>query len=68
MPRDTDPRHTYAHRCDFGASLQLGLDLFNHSTYFAPLAARTLGTAYSLLEREAYAQIATMHGKHRATS
>ena len=48
------------------ASLQLGLDVFNHSTQFAPLAGRTLATAYSLLGREVYAEIATMHAKQRA--
>ncbi len=52
--------------CDFGASLQLGLDLFNHDASFAGLAARTLATAYSLLDREPYAEIARRHGSERA--
>ena len=51
--------------CDFGASLQLGLDIFNHSTVYARLAARTLGTAYTLLEREDYAEIARLHSQAR---
>jgi len=51
--------------CDFGASLQLGLDIFNHSTVYARLAARTLGTAYTLLEREDYAEIARLHSQVR---
>lgn len=51
--------------CDFGASLQLGLDIFNHSTVYARLAARTLGTAYTLLEREDYAEIARLHAQAR---
>ena len=52
---------------DFGASLQLGQDLFNHSPAFGPLAARILSTAYTLLDREAFARIAVLHAKHRAT-
>lgn len=51
--------------CDFGASLQLGLDIFNHSTVYARLAARTLGTVYTLLEREDYAEIARLHSQAR---
>ena len=54
--------------CDFGASLQLGQDVFNHSLSYAPLAARTLATAYSLLGRDAYAEITKLHGPHRAHS
>ena len=52
---------------DFGASLQLGQDLFNHDLAFAPLAGRTLATAYTLLDRDAFAQIATMHAQSRKT-
>ena len=52
---------------DFGASLQLGQDLFNHSPAFAPLAARILSTSYTLLNREPLARIAAKHGKHRAS-
>lgn len=51
--------------CDFGASLQLGQDLFNHALAFAPVAARTLYTSYMLLEREPYAQIAKLHSDKR---
>ena len=51
--------------CDFGASLQLGIDLFNHSPTLAPLAGRTLRTAYSLLGREAFGEIAAEHAKAR---
>ena len=50
---------------DFGASLQLGQDLFNHSPRFAPLAARILNTSYTLLGRTNLARIAAMHGKQR---
>jgi hypothetical protein len=50
---------------DFGASLQLGHDLFNHHTDFAPVAARTLATAYTLLDRDVFATIATMHAPER---
>lgn len=50
---------------DFGASLQLGQDLFNHSPRFAPLAARILNTSYTLLGRTSLARIAAMHGKQR---
>jgi len=52
--------------CDFGASLQLGQDLFNHSLRFSSLAGRTLTTAYELLGREPLARIAAMHCKARA--
>jgi hypothetical protein len=51
---------------DFGASLQLGADIFNHDMCFAPLAARTLSTAYELLDRPEYAAIAVAHAKQRA--
>ena len=51
--------------CDFGASLQLGQDLFNHSPSYAPLAARTLATAYTLLDRGAFATIAEAHARVR---
>ena len=65
MQKDLDDLIGWANiandECDFGASLQLGHDLFNHSLAFAPVAARTLYTAYTLLEREPYAQIAKMH-------
>ena len=47
--------------CDFGASLQLGIDIFNHSLAFAPLAARTLSTAYTLLGRDEFATIVNLH-------
>ena len=51
---------------DFGASLQLGQDLFNHDLTFAPLAGRTLSMAYTLLDREVFAEIAGMHvGKRK---
>ena len=53
---------------DFGASLQLGQDVFNHSLSFARLAARTLTTAYTLLDREPYAEIARMHAPRRTHS
>ena len=53
--------------CDFGASLQLGMDLFNHSLSYAPLAARTLVTAYTLLDRSAFATIAEAHAKVRVS-
>ena len=33
--------------CDFGASLQPGQDLFNHSLSYAPLAARTLDRVHA---------------------
>ena len=49
--------------CDFGASLQLGCDIFNHSPCFASLAGRTLSTAYTLLDREAFATIAERHAR-----
>lgn len=51
--------------CDFGASLRLGMDLFNHSPTLAPLAARVLKTAYTLLDREPFSVIATQHAKAR---
>ena len=51
---------------DFGAALQLGQDLFNHAPAFATLAARILSTAYSLLDRDAFARIAVLHAKQRA--
>ena len=51
--------------CDFGASLQLGAEIFNHSTKFASLASRLLSTAYTLLDRPAYAEIARLHGAQR---
>ena len=50
---------------DFGASLQLGADIFNHAPCFANLASRTLGTAYRLLGRDAFADIAEMHAAIR---
>ena len=53
---------------DFGASLQLGLDLFNHAPAFGPVAARILNTSYTLLERGALARIAVQHGKQRAVA
>jgi hypothetical protein len=50
---------------DFGASLQLGLDIFNHAPCFATLAARTLSTTYRLLGRDQFATIAEMHAVQR---
>ena len=50
---------------DFGASLQLGLDVFNHDMLFARLAGRTLTTAYELLDRHEFAEIAAAHAKQR---
>ena len=52
---------------DFGASLQLGQDLFNHAPAFGPLAARILNTSYTLLGRTSLARIAAQHGKQRAS-
>ena len=53
--------------CDFGASLQLGHDLFNHSAAaFAEPAARVLQTAYALLGRDAFGKLAVDHAKVRA--
>ena len=53
--------------CDFGASLQLGQDLFNHEpASFGRLAGRTLATAYTLLGRDDYATMARAHAKVRA--
>ncbi len=52
--------------CDFGASLQLGLDLLNHGRRFARQAASVLANAYTLLDRPAFATIARQHGAQRA--
>lgn len=50
---------------DFGASLQLGSDLLNHDLCFASAAAQQLTTAYSLLGRQPFAEIATQHAERR---
>ena len=50
---------------DFGASLQLGADIFNHAPCFANLASRVLGTTYRLLGRGAFASISEMHAPQR---
>jgi hypothetical protein len=50
---------------DFGASLQLGSDLLNHHIRFAPAAQQQLTTAYALLDRRAFADIARQHGEQR---
>ena len=52
--------------CDFGASLQLGQDIFNHSLSYAALAGRTLSTSYMLLDRMEFATIAEQHAAARA--
>jgi len=46
---------------DFGAGLQLGADLLNHDVTFASAAAQQLSTAYSLIGRHAFAEIARRH-------
>ena len=44
-------------------------DLFNHSpAAFGSLAARTLATAYALLGREPYDEIAKAHAKQRSAA
>jgi len=53
---------------DFGASLRLGMDIFNHSPALALLAGRTLQTAYTLLGRHPFCQIAAAHARVRASS
>uniref|UniRef100_A0A7S3AWL4 Uncharacterized protein n=1 Tax=Haptolina ericina TaxID=156174 RepID=A0A7S3AWL4_9EUKA len=53
--------------CDFGASLQLGSDLFNHSPQLAALTGRVLQTAYTLLGRDEYASIAAEHAASRSS-
>lgn len=50
---------------DFGASLQLGSDLLNHDIRFAPATQQQLTTAYTLLNRRAFADIARQHGEQR---
>ena len=54
--------------CDFGASLQLGLDMLNHAGRFARQAASVLVNAYTLLDRPAFATIARLHGAQRAAA
>jgi len=50
---------------DFGASLRLGADLFNHDVCFAPQAAQQLSTAYTLLGRAPFAKLAKLHAAKR---
>jgi hypothetical protein len=50
---------------DFGASLQLGTDLLNHDVRFAPAAQQQLTTAYTLLNKRAFADLARRHGEQR---
>jgi len=50
---------------DFGASLQLGRDLLNHDAAFATQAKQMLVTAYTLLGRTAFADIARQHAAQR---
>merc|ERR1712012_248692 len=48
--------------CDFGMGLELGIDLFCHgSKYFFKLSKMQLTTAYKLLDRPLYADIAEKH-------
>ena len=50
---------------DFGASLQLAADLFNHAPLFARQACALYRTAYTLLGRDAFAAIADAHAPAR---
>ncbi|PSN42490.1 hypothetical protein C0J52_09790 [Blattella germanica] len=52
--------------CDFGTSLELGIDLFAFGgEVFHRTALHLLQTAYSLLQRNEYGQIAEAHLKNR---
>lgn len=52
--------------CDFGTSLELGLDLFSFGgKVFHRTALNLLKTAYSLLQRNEFALIIEAHLKNR---
>lgn len=52
--------------CDFGTSLELGIDLFCYGNeHLDSSALRLLSSVYPLLNREAFVQIAEAHLKNR---
>lgn len=52
--------------CDFGTALELGIDLFCYgSDHLDSTALRLLSSVYSVLERDAFSEIAKAHLRNR---